>query len=94
MLHDARIVEVPFKEIQQFYPLLFRQYHFRSDNLPPEKAQAIRDWLKAIGVRTLYIEPGSPWENGYVESFNGKLRDELLQGEVLETLKEAQVLIE
>ena len=55
-------------------------------------AQAIRDWLKAIGVRTLYIEPGSPWENGCVESFTGKLRDELLNREVFETLREAQVL--
>ncbi len=66
----------------------------RSDNGPEFTAQAIRDWLKAIGVRTLYIEPGSPWENGYVESFNGKLRDELLNREVFETLREAQVLIE
>ena len=54
----------------------------------------VRDWLKAVGVRTLYIEPGSPWENGYVERFNGKLRDELLNVEVFETLKEAQVLVE
>ena len=58
------------------------------------KKGAIRDWLKAVGVRTLYIEPGSPWENGYVESFNRKLRDEPLKREVFETLKEAQVLIE
>ena len=57
-------------------------------------AGAVRDWLKAVGVKTLYIEPGSPWENGYVESFNGKLRDELLNREVFETLREAQVLIE
>ena len=57
-------------------------------------AQTIRDWLKAIGVRTLYIEPGSPWENGYVESFNEKLNDELLNREVFETLREAQVLTE
>ena len=52
-------------------------------------AQAVRDWLKAVGVKTLYIEPGSPWENGYVESFNGKLRDELLNVEVFDTLWEA-----
>ena len=58
----------------------------RSDNGSEFTAQAIRDWLKAIGVRTLYIEPGSPWENGYVESFNGKLRDELLNREVFESL--------
>ena len=68
--------------------------YLRSDNGPECTAQAIRDWLKVMGVRTLYIEPGSPWENGYVESFNGKLRDELLNREVFETLREAQVLIE
>ena len=54
----------------------------------------MRDWLSRLGVGTLLIEPGSPWENGYVESFNGKLRDELLNGEVFYTLKEAQVLIQ
>jgi transposase InsO family protein len=53
-----------------------------------------RQWLKRIEVQTLYIEPGSPWENGYNESFNGKFRDELLNGEIFYTLKEAQVLIE
>ena len=56
--------------------------YIRSDNGSEFTAQAVRDWLKAVGVRTLYIEPGSPWENGYVESFNGKLRDELLNVEV------------
>ena len=61
---------------------------------PEFTAQAIRDWLKAIGVRTLYIEPGSPLENGYVESVNGKLRDELLNVEVFDTLREAKVLTE
>ena len=54
----------------------------------------MRDWLARLGVKTLYIEPGSPWENGYNESFNGKLRDELLNGEIFYTLKEAKVLIE
>jgi transposase InsO family protein len=54
----------------------------------------VRQWLARIGVRTLFIEPGSPWEDGYVESFNGKLRDECLNGEIFETLLEAQVLIE
>lgn len=54
----------------------------------------MRHWLGRVGVKTLYIEPGSPWENGYVESFNGKLRDELLNREVFETLLEAKVLIE
>ena len=68
--------------------------YIRSDNGPEFTAQAVRDWLSRLGVGTLLIEPGSPWENGYVESFNGKLRDELLNGEVFYTLKEAQVLIQ
>jgi transposase InsO family protein len=68
--------------------------HIRSDNGPEFTAKAVRNWLVRIGVKTLFIEPGSPWENGYNESFNGKLRDELLNGEVFYTLKEAQVLIE
>ena len=68
--------------------------HIRSDNGTEFTARAIRGWLKRLNVRTLYIEPGSPWENGYVESFNGKLRDELLNMEVFTTLTEARVLIE
>ena len=68
--------------------------YLRSDNGAEFTAKAVRDWLARLGVRTLFIEPGSPWENGYIESFNGKLRDELLNGEVLTTLLEAQVLIE
>jgi putative transposase len=68
--------------------------HLRSDNGPEFIATAIRQWLERIGVKTLYIEPGSPWENGYGESFNGKLRDELLNVEVFDTLLEAQVLVE
>ena len=68
--------------------------HIRSDNGPEFTAQVVRDWLGRVGVKTLFIEPGSPWENGYVESFNGKLRDELLNGEIFYTLREAKVLIE
>ena len=68
--------------------------HIRSDNGSEFTANAIRAWLGRIGVKTLYIEPGSPWENGYNESFNGKLRDELLNGEIFYTMKEAEVLIE
>ena len=68
--------------------------YIRSDNGPEFTARAVRDWLKRIGVGTLFIEPGSPWENGYVESFNGKLRDELLNREIFFTLTEAKVLIE
>ena len=68
--------------------------HIRSDNGPEFTAKAIREWLGKVGARTLYIEPGSPWENGYVESFNGKLRDELLDREIFYTLKEVRILTE
>ncbi len=77
---------------------LFLEYgipqHIRSDNGPEFVAKAVRGWLSDLGVTTLFIEPASPWENGYIESFNGKLRDELLNGEIFSTLKEAQTLIE
>jgi putative transposase len=69
-------------------------HYIRSDNGPEFTAKAIRGWLSRLGVKTLFIEPGSPWENGYIESFNGKLRDELLNREVFTTLMEAKVLIE
>ena len=68
--------------------------HIRSDNGPEFTARAVREWLGRLQVKTLYIEPASPWENGYIESFNGKLRDELLNREVFDTLLEARVLIE
>jgi putative transposase len=68
--------------------------HIRSDNGPEMTAKIVRGWLASVGAKTLYIEPGSPWENGYCESFNGKLRDELLNGEIFCSLKEAKVLIE
>ncbi len=68
--------------------------HIRSDNGPEFTAKAVRGWLGRLNVRTLFIEPGSPWENGYIESFNGKLRDELLNGEIFDTPFEAKVLIE
>jgi transposase InsO family protein len=68
--------------------------HIRSDNGAEFTATAVREWLHRLDVQTLFIEPGSPWENGYNESFNGKLRDELLNGEIFYTLKEAKVLIE
>jgi len=68
--------------------------YIRSDNGPEFTAVAVREWLERVGVQTLYIEPGSPWENGYNESFNGKLRDELLNGEVFTSLLEARVLTE
>jgi putative transposase len=68
--------------------------HIRSDNGTEFTAREIRKWLSRLGVKTLFIEPGSPWENGYIESFNGKLRDELLNREIFTTLTEARVLIE
>jgi len=68
--------------------------HIRSDNGPEMIAENLRRWLARLGTKTIYITPGSPWENGYCESFNGKLRDELLNGEIFYTLREAQVLIE
>ena len=68
--------------------------YIRSDNGPEFTSRRVRDWLKELGVKTLFFEPGSPWENGYIESFNGKLRDELLNLEIFDTLKESQILIE
>jgi len=68
--------------------------YIRSDNGPEFTAQRVRKWLGDLSVKTLFIEPGSPWENGYVESFNGKLRDELVNVEIFDTLHEAQVLVE
>ena len=68
--------------------------HIRSDNGPEFIARILRKWLEELGVKTLFIEPGSPWENGYVESFNGKMQDELRNREIFYTLKEAQILIE
>jgi len=81
---------------QLFQLIIFRGIpeHIRSDNGPEFTAKAVRGWLDRIGVKTLFIEPGSPWENGYIESFNGKLRDELLNREVFDTLTEAKVLLE
>ena len=68
--------------------------HIRSDNGPEFIAGALRQWIVAVGAKTAYIMPGSPWENGYCESFNSKLRDELLNGELFYTLKEARIVIE
>ena len=68
--------------------------HIRSDNGPEFVAKAVREWIAAVGAKTAYIEPGSPWENGYCESFNSKLRDELLNGEIFYSLAEAKIIIE
>ena len=86
---------------QNVIDLLFRLFifrgipeHIRSDNGSEFTGKAVRRWLNRLGVKTLFIEPGSPWENGYIESFNGKLRDKLLNRESFTTLEEAKVLIE
>ena len=68
--------------------------HIRSDNGPEFVAKAVQEWIGAVGANTAYITPGSPWENGFIESFNARLRDELLDGEIFYTLREAQIIIE
>src|ERR1700730_7888016 len=68
--------------------------HVRSDNGPEFVAKAVQEWIGAVGAKTAYITPGSPWENGFIESFNARLRDELLDGEIFYTLREAQIIIE
>ena len=86
------------REVQEVLSELFLRRgcptHIRSDNGPEFIARALQAWYRVLTVAPLFIEPGSPWENGYVESFNGKLRDELLNGELFYTLHEVQVLVE
>ena len=83
--------------LDQLYDLFISRgipEYIRSDNGSEFTAKAVREWLRNLGIGTLFIEPGSPWENGYVESFNGKLRDELLNREIFDTLLEVRVLLE
>ena len=80
--------------LRQLFAVRGRPRFIRSDNGPEFVAQAVRDWLVASGVETLYIEPGSPWENGYCESFNSRLRDELLNRELFMNLREAKMVVE
>ena len=68
--------------------------HIRSDNGPEFLAKAVQEWIAGVGAKTAYITPGSPWENGFIELFNARLRDELLNGEIFYTLREAQIVIE
>jgi putative transposase len=94
-LHVARRIRSG-DVLDQLYELFLRRglpEYIRSDNGPEFAAKAVRKWLNRLDVTTLFIEPGSPWENGYIESFNGKMRDELLNGELLDTLEEAKVLV-
>lgn len=88
---NARIV---LETLADLFLLHGAPEHIRSDNGPEFVEKALRGWLERLGVQTLYIEPGSPWENGYCESFNSKLRDELLAREIFYTMKEAKILIE
>ena len=86
-----------FGVIEIFADVMLRKgipAHIRSDNGPEMTARVVRDWLAQLGSKTLFIAPGSFWDNGYCESFNGKLRDELLNGEIFYSLKEARVMIE
>ena len=95
-IHVARRIRAN-DALEVFADLMVRHgvpEHIRSDNGPEMVAKSLRRWLGRVGAKTIYITPGSPWENGYCESFNGKLRDELLNGELFYTLKEAQVVIE
>lgn len=86
------------RAVQEVLGTLFLRHgcpeFIRSDNGPEFVAHALREWYRRLEVAPLFIEPGSPWENGYVESFNGKLRDELLKGELFYTLREAQIILE
>jgi len=95
-LHVARRIRSG-EVLDQLYELFISRRlpeYIRSDNGAEFAANAVRRWLERLDVTTLFIEPGSPWENGYIESFNGKMRDELLNGELLDTLEEAKVLVE
>jgi len=89
-LNSANVIEV----LARLFAERGTPQYLRSDNGPEFIARRVRFWLKRHGVDTLFIEPGSPWENGYIESFNGKLRNELLEREIFDTLYESQVLIE
>ena len=89
-IRAGRVIEV----LSRLISLHGAPAYLRSDNGPEFIATAVQDWLASSGVKTLFIAPGSPWENAYLESFNGKLEDELLGGEIFNTLLEARVLIE
>ena len=95
-IHVGRQIKAPdvLYELSELFVLRGAPDYLRSDNGSEFTAELVRDWLGRLGVKTLFIEPGSPWENGYIESFNGKLRDELLNGEIFDTILEARVITE
>ena len=74
--------------------IAWRTWPYAVRNGPEFVAKGVQDWIGTVGAKTAYIEPGSPWENGYIESFNARLRDELLNGEIFYTLREAKIVIE
>ena len=89
-LRSANVIDV----LSELFILRGVPEHIRSDNGPEFVAKAVQDWITAVGARTAYIAPGSPWENGYIESLNARIRDELLDGEIFYTLAEARVIVE
>ena len=82
------------RTLKELFAIRGRPRYIRSDNGPEFASKAVRKWLKKAGVGTLFIEPGSPWENGYIESFNGKLEDECLNGELFLSLAEARYIVD
>jgi transposase InsO family protein len=96
LIHVARKITAynVLEHLADLFVLRGTPEFIRSDNGPEFVAEVVRGWLGRLGVTTLFIAPGSPWENGYIESFNGKLRYELLGGEIFDTLLEARVIIE
>jgi putative transposase len=95
-IHVARQVTAHdvVEELTKLFVTRGTPKYLRSDNGSEFVAETVRTWLQRVGVETLFIEPGSPWENGYIESFNGKFRDELLNGEIFDTIVEAKVITE
>ena len=95
MTHDtgAIVVLEDWARLSELFVMYGTPDFIRSDNGPEFIADAIREWLGRLSVQTLYVEPGSPWENGFCESFNGTFRDNLLDGEIFYSLKEAQIIV-
>jgi putative transposase len=89
-LNSADVIDV----LSDLFILRGVPEHIRSDNGPGFVAKSVQDWIGAVGAKTAYIERGSPWENGFIESFNARLRDELLDGEIFYSLAEARIVIE
>jgi transposase InsO family protein len=93
---DRSEAQIHRRDRRSFRPVYSarRSEHIRSDNGPEFVAKPVQDWIAAVGSKTAYIAPGSPSENGFIESFNARLRDELLDGEIFYSLAEARIVIE